>query len=254
MIGGSTTGQGIKTQIRGGFKLYDGIMRNVEQSADPQLPEATTPRTGPEAAQGRRRAGVRVVPQDARAAGLLLPPGRGHRRRRAACTSRTCAKRDLITPEPGRGPRAGADRRRPRAARRQGRQGRVVAVQQPAAVRPHARPQGARRLEGGVLDRLRLGPDREQEPAAGAEGRPARGRGPERGLHQRGPRARGHRHRGVADGLGAAARADRRRRAGRPAGHRRARRRPVGPPRGGDRGRRRPRRGRRHPALRRRRR
>lgn len=42
VIGGSTTGQGIKTQIRGGFKLYDGIMRNVEQSADPQLPEATT--------------------------------------------------------------------------------------------------------------------------------------------------------------------------------------------------------------------
>ena len=42
VIGGSTTGQGIKTQIRGGFKLYDGIMRNVEQSADPQLPQATT--------------------------------------------------------------------------------------------------------------------------------------------------------------------------------------------------------------------
>jgi 5-methylthioadenosine/S-adenosylhomocysteine deaminase len=42
VIGGSTTGQGIKTQIRGGFKLYDGIMRNVEQTGDPQLPEATT--------------------------------------------------------------------------------------------------------------------------------------------------------------------------------------------------------------------
>jgi 5-methylthioadenosine/S-adenosylhomocysteine deaminase len=42
IIGGATTGQGIKTQIRGGFKLYDGIMRNVEQTGDPQLPEATT--------------------------------------------------------------------------------------------------------------------------------------------------------------------------------------------------------------------
>lgn len=42
VIGGSTTGQGIKTQIRGGFKLYDGIMRNVEQSSDAQLPQATT--------------------------------------------------------------------------------------------------------------------------------------------------------------------------------------------------------------------
>ena len=207
------------------------------------------PRARPEAAQGRRRAGVRVVPQDARAAGLLLPPGRGHRRREPGAL-RGPAEARPDHAQPGRGPRAGADRRRPQAARRQGRQGRVVAVQQPAAVRPHARPEGARRLEGGVLDRLRLGPDREQEPAAGAEGRPARGRGPERGPHQRGPRARGHRHGGVADGLGAAARADRRRRAGRPAGHRRARRRPVGPPGGGDRGRRRPRRGRRHPALR----
>jgi 5-methylthioadenosine/S-adenosylhomocysteine deaminase len=42
LIGGTTTGQGIKTQIRGGFKLYNGIMRNVEQTRDPRLPEATT--------------------------------------------------------------------------------------------------------------------------------------------------------------------------------------------------------------------
>ena len=42
VIGGTTTGQGIKTQVRGGFKLYDGIMRNVEQTRDTRLPDATT--------------------------------------------------------------------------------------------------------------------------------------------------------------------------------------------------------------------
>jgi 5-methylthioadenosine/S-adenosylhomocysteine deaminase len=42
LIGGSTTGQGIKTQIRGGFRLYDGVMRNVEQTGDSRLPDATT--------------------------------------------------------------------------------------------------------------------------------------------------------------------------------------------------------------------
>ena len=42
LIGGATTGQGIKTRIRGGFSLYDGVMRNVEQTGDPRLPDATT--------------------------------------------------------------------------------------------------------------------------------------------------------------------------------------------------------------------
>ncbi|HYO62008.1 MAG TPA: amidohydrolase family protein [Actinomycetota bacterium] len=42
LIGGTTTGQGIKTQVRGGFGLYRGVMRNVEETDDPRLPEAST--------------------------------------------------------------------------------------------------------------------------------------------------------------------------------------------------------------------
>jgi 5-methylthioadenosine/S-adenosylhomocysteine deaminase len=42
LIGGTTTGQGIKTQVRGGFGLYQGVMRNVEETDDPRLPEAST--------------------------------------------------------------------------------------------------------------------------------------------------------------------------------------------------------------------
>lgn len=42
LIGGTTTGQGIKTQVRGGFSLYRGVMRNVEETDDPRLPEAST--------------------------------------------------------------------------------------------------------------------------------------------------------------------------------------------------------------------
>jgi 5-methylthioadenosine/S-adenosylhomocysteine deaminase len=42
LIGGTTTGQGIKTQVNGGWRLYDGVMRNVEQTGDTRLPDATS--------------------------------------------------------------------------------------------------------------------------------------------------------------------------------------------------------------------
>jgi 5-methylthioadenosine/S-adenosylhomocysteine deaminase len=42
LIGGTTTGQGIKTQVNGGWGLYDGVMRNVEQTGDKRLPDATS--------------------------------------------------------------------------------------------------------------------------------------------------------------------------------------------------------------------
>jgi hypothetical protein len=42
LIGGTTTGQGIKTQVNGGWRLYEGVMRNVEQPGDKRLPEATS--------------------------------------------------------------------------------------------------------------------------------------------------------------------------------------------------------------------
>jgi 5-methylthioadenosine/S-adenosylhomocysteine deaminase len=42
LIGGTTTGQGIKTAVNGGWRLYEGVMRNVEQTGDKRLPEATS--------------------------------------------------------------------------------------------------------------------------------------------------------------------------------------------------------------------
>ena len=42
LIGGTTTGQGIRTQVRGGARLFRGAMRNVEETNDPRLPEAGT--------------------------------------------------------------------------------------------------------------------------------------------------------------------------------------------------------------------
>jgi hypothetical protein len=42
LIGGTTTGQGIKTAVNGGWRLYEGVMRNVEQPGDARLPEATS--------------------------------------------------------------------------------------------------------------------------------------------------------------------------------------------------------------------
>ena len=42
LIGGTTTGQGMRTQVRGGARLFRGAMRNVEETNDPRLPEAGT--------------------------------------------------------------------------------------------------------------------------------------------------------------------------------------------------------------------
>ena len=42
LIGGTTTGQGIRTQVRGGARLFRGAMRNVEETNDARLPEAGT--------------------------------------------------------------------------------------------------------------------------------------------------------------------------------------------------------------------
>lgn len=42
LIGGTTTGQGMRTKVQGGPKLFRGAMRNVEETDDPRLPEART--------------------------------------------------------------------------------------------------------------------------------------------------------------------------------------------------------------------
>lgn len=42
LVGGTTTGQGIRTKVEGGMRLFRGAMRNVEQTDDPRLPEAST--------------------------------------------------------------------------------------------------------------------------------------------------------------------------------------------------------------------
>jgi 5-methylthioadenosine/S-adenosylhomocysteine deaminase len=42
LVGGTSTGQGIRTQVNGGPKLFRGAMRNVETTNDPRLPEAGT--------------------------------------------------------------------------------------------------------------------------------------------------------------------------------------------------------------------
>ncbi|GJM15553.1 MAG: hypothetical protein DHS20C13_08800 [Thermodesulfobacteriota bacterium] len=42
LLGGTTTGQGMRTQVRGGGSLFKGAMRNVEESNDGRLPEART--------------------------------------------------------------------------------------------------------------------------------------------------------------------------------------------------------------------
>jgi 5-methylthioadenosine/S-adenosylhomocysteine deaminase len=42
LLGGTTTGQGMKTQVRGGFGLFRGAMRNVESTEDPRLPASAT--------------------------------------------------------------------------------------------------------------------------------------------------------------------------------------------------------------------
>ncbi|MCP1133292.1 amidohydrolase family protein [Paenibacillus polysaccharolyticus] len=42
LIGGTTTGQGIRTRVQGGIRLFHGAMRNVEETNDYRLPEAGT--------------------------------------------------------------------------------------------------------------------------------------------------------------------------------------------------------------------
>lgn len=42
LIGGTTTGQGIRTRVKGGVRLFEGAMRNVEETSDDRLPEAAT--------------------------------------------------------------------------------------------------------------------------------------------------------------------------------------------------------------------
>jgi 5-methylthioadenosine/S-adenosylhomocysteine deaminase len=42
LIGGTTTGQGIRTRVQGGIRLFEGAMRNVEETHDERLPEAAT--------------------------------------------------------------------------------------------------------------------------------------------------------------------------------------------------------------------
>lgn len=42
LLGGTTTGQGIRTQVEGGASIFKGAMRNVEETDDPRLPEAGT--------------------------------------------------------------------------------------------------------------------------------------------------------------------------------------------------------------------
>jgi 5-methylthioadenosine/S-adenosylhomocysteine deaminase len=42
LIGGTTTGQGIRTRVNGGPRLFRGAMRNVEETGDSALPEAGT--------------------------------------------------------------------------------------------------------------------------------------------------------------------------------------------------------------------
>ncbi len=42
LVGGTTTGQGMRTRVNGGPRLFRGAMRNVEETGDPRLPEAGT--------------------------------------------------------------------------------------------------------------------------------------------------------------------------------------------------------------------
>jgi 5-methylthioadenosine/S-adenosylhomocysteine deaminase len=42
LIGGTTTGQGMRTRVNGGPRLFHGAMRNVEETRDTRLPEAGT--------------------------------------------------------------------------------------------------------------------------------------------------------------------------------------------------------------------
>ena len=64
LLSGTTTGQGIRTQVKGGSALFRGAMRSVEATSDPRLPQArtmvpdlsVTGATGPERIEAFRRA------------------------------------------------------------------------------------------------------------------------------------------------------------------------------------------------------
>ncbi len=64
LIGGTTTGQGMRTQVKGGSKIFEGAMRNVEEPGDEKLLAAgsmvpdlvTTGATAQERIDGFRRA------------------------------------------------------------------------------------------------------------------------------------------------------------------------------------------------------
>ncbi|WP_106769324.1 amidohydrolase family protein [Paenibacillus faecalis] len=60
LIGGTTTGQGIRTRVQGGIRLFHGAIRNVEETNDDRLPEAGTLvpnlQNNPEAIESFRRA------------------------------------------------------------------------------------------------------------------------------------------------------------------------------------------------------
>src|SRR5205085_8911098 len=113
----------------------------------------------------RQPRGNRRLPEGPRRANrVLLPP---RRRRRRACSRYLRRPRAERPPEavargdPFPRPPSGG----PRRARPEGREGRLVPLQQPAAVRPDARARPPRRREGAVLDWLRLVAHRQQEPA-----------------------------------------------------------------------------------------
>jgi hypothetical protein len=42
LVAGTTTGQGMKTQVSGGYSPFRGVMRNVESTEDPRLPDSAT--------------------------------------------------------------------------------------------------------------------------------------------------------------------------------------------------------------------
>ena len=175
LVGGTTTGQGIRTQVRGGARLFRGAMRNVEETNDAAAARGRHARPQPRPA-GR---GLRGVPGEPRQAGrgrgrVLLPPGRRHERARPPDLHRPAGSRP---PAAGarRDPLACADRRRPPAPGRAPVARRLVAVQQPAALRADPRPAGADRGRRAVQPGLRLVANRQQEPARGAQGGPLRG-------------------------------------------------------------------------------
>ena len=150
--------------------------------------------------------GLRGVPGEPRQAGrgrgrVLLPPGRRHERARPPDLHRPAGSRP---PAAGarRDPLACADRRRPPAPGRAQVARRLVAVQQPAALRADPRPAGADRGRRAVQPGLRLVANRQQEPARGAQGRALRGTPPGSRARRQGAGRRRHQAAGGGPRLG----------------------------------------------------